>query len=69
MNCHEPPPRHRYVGRRSVPRVDATISRLAEDGLVPDQEVDDPERRWDRAKVIATIADVAVRLADLILRR
>ena len=29
----------------------------------------DSDRRWDRAKVIATIIDVATRIAELVLRR
>jgi hypothetical protein len=39
---------------------------------MPDQktgEKEDPERRWLRAKTIAAIADVVVRLLETFLRR
>jgi hypothetical protein len=38
---------------------------------MPDQksEQDDSDRRWQRAKVIATFADALARLAELFLRK
>jgi hypothetical protein len=36
---------------------------------MPDQDKDDPERRWQRAKTIATIADAVARLLEVVLRR
>ncbi len=38
---------------------------------MPDQkpEQDDPDRTWQRAKVIATLADAVARIAELVLRR
>lgn len=37
---------------------------------MPDQEgQEESERRWERARVIATIADAVARFAELVLRR
>lgn len=33
------------------------------------EATEDCDRRWDRAKVIATIIDAVARIAELVLRR
>jgi hypothetical protein len=44
---------------------------VEQEALMPDQnrEQDDPDRRLQRWKVIATFTDAAARIAELFLRR